>query len=78
MTRNGRPRSGREQRGVVLVVALIFLLLLTLMALAVSGRSLMQDRMAGAMRSALQAQWSAVTALRGAAWECFPGYAVDL
>lgn len=76
MTRNGMPRSGREQRGVVLVVALIFLLLLTLMALAASGRSLMQDRMAGPMRSAMQAQWSAETALRGAEWQLFQGNAV--
>ncbi|AFC86571.1 pilus assembly PilX family protein [Frateuria aurantia] len=76
MTRNGLPRSRREQQGVVLVVALVFLLLLTLMALVASGRSLLQERMAGAMRSAMQAQWSAETALRGAEWQLFQGNAV--
>lgn len=65
-----------QQHGVVLVIALVFLLLLTLMALAASGRSLLQDRMAGAMRSALQAQWSAETALRGAEWQLFQGNVV--
>ncbi len=63
-----RPLAGRAQRGVVLVVALIFLLLLTILALAASGRSLLQERMAGGLRNAQQAQMSADNALRGAEW----------
>lgn len=60
--------SLRAQRGVVLVVALIFLLLLTILAISASGRSLLQERMAGGLRNAQQAQMSAETALRGAEW----------
>lgn len=61
-------RIPRAQRGAVLIVALIFLLLLTLLALSATGRSLLQERMAGGMRNAQQAQMSAQTALRGAEW----------
>ncbi len=56
------------QRGVVLVVALIFLLLLTIIAVAASGRSLLQERMAGGLLNAQRAGMSAQTALRGAEW----------
>lgn len=59
------------QRGVVLVVALIFLLLLTIIAVAASGRSLLQERMAGALLNGQQAEMSAQTALRGAEWALF-------
>lgn len=58
----------RAQRGVVLVVALIFLVLLTIIAISASGRSLLQERMAGGLRNAQLAQMSAETALRGAEW----------
>lgn len=58
--------TGIRQRGAVLIVALVFLLLLTILALAASGRSLLQERMAGALRSAGQADLAADTALRGA------------
>ena len=47
------------QRGVVLVVALIFLLLLTILAISASGRSLLQERMAGGLRNAQLAEQSA-------------------
>lgn len=57
------------QRGAVLVVALIFLILLTILALSASGRSLLQERMAGGLRNAQQATMSANTALRAAEWE---------
>ena len=56
------------QRGVVLVVALIFLLLLSIIAVAASGRSLLQERMAGGLLNAQRAEMSAQTALRGAEW----------
>lgn len=59
----------RAQRGAVLVIALIFLLLLTILAVSASGRSLLQERMAGGLRNAQQAEMSAQTALRGAEWK---------
>jgi type IV pilus assembly protein PilX len=59
----------RTQRGVVLVVALIFLLLLTMLAISASGRSLLQERMAGGLRNAQMAEMAAETALRGAEWK---------
>jgi len=59
----------RAERGAVLIVALIFLLLLTILALSATGRSLLQERMAGGLRNAQQAQMSAQTALRGAEWK---------
>lgn len=62
-------RSVRAQRGAVLVVALIFLILLTILAISASGRSLLQERMAGGLRNAQQAEMSAQTALRGAEWK---------
>lgn len=62
-------QSMRAQRGAVLVVALIFLLLLTILAISASGRSLLQERMAGGLLNAQQAEMSAQTALRGAEWK---------
>ncbi|MFC5741600.1 pilus assembly PilX family protein [Dyella tabacisoli] len=62
-------RSAHAQRGVVLVIALIFLLLLTILAISASGRSLLQERMVGGLRNAQQAEMSADTALRGAEWK---------
>jgi type IV pilus assembly protein PilX len=56
------------QRGVVLVVALIFLLLITILAIAASGTSLMQLRLTGGLRSSQLADFGAESALRGAEW----------
>jgi type IV pilus assembly protein PilX len=61
------PQRAR-QRGAVLVVALIFLILLTLLAIGASSGSLLQQRMVAATRSAQLASLSADTALRGAEW----------
>jgi type IV pilus assembly protein PilX len=61
-------RPAQLQRGAVLVVALIFLLLFTILAISASGRSILQEGMAGALRNAGQADLSAETALRGAEW----------
>ena len=61
------PQRGR-QRGAVLLVALIFLILLTLLAIGASSGSLLQQRMVAATRSAQLASLSADTALRGAEW----------
>lgn len=69
---NKRPpmqASRHAQRGAVLVVALIFLILLTILAISASGRSLLQERMAGGLHNAQQAEMSAQTALRGAEWK---------
>ena len=63
-----RGSSARSQRGLVLVVALIFLILLTVLAIGASGRSLLQERMAGGLRNAQQAVMSADSAVRGAEW----------
>ncbi len=70
--RLGRWRSStapHAQRGVVLVVALIFLLLMTILAVSASGRSLLQERMVGGLRNAQQAQIGAEAAIRGAEWK---------
>lgn len=61
------PRRARE-RGVILLVALIFLILLTLLAIGASSGSLLQQRMVAATRSAQLATMSGDTALRGAEW----------
>lgn len=61
------PQRGR-QRGAVLLVALIFLILLTLLAIGASSGSLLQQRMVAATRSAQLASLGADTALRGAEW----------
>lgn len=61
------PRRVRE-RGVILLVALIFLVLLTLLAIGASSGSLLQQRMVAATRSAQLAVLSGNTALRGAEW----------
>lgn len=53
----------------MLILALIFMLLLTILAIGASGRSLLQERMAGGLRNAQQAQMSAEAALRGAEWK---------
>jgi type IV pilus assembly protein PilX len=58
-----------RQRGFALVMALIFLLLITLLAVSASQRSLLQQRMAGNLRNAQQARMSAETALRGAEYK---------
>ncbi|HEY9130491.1 MAG TPA: PilX N-terminal domain-containing pilus assembly protein [Dyella sp.] len=69
LARSLKPHGGlRQQQGMVLVVALIFLLLLTILAISASGRSLLQERMVGGLRNVQQAQLSAETALRGAEW----------
>lgn len=57
------------QRGAVLVVALVFLLLLTILAISASGRSLLQERMVGGLRNAQLSQMGAEAALRGAEWK---------
>lgn len=62
------PTHAGRQRGAVLVVALIFLLLITILAVSASGTSLMQLRLAGGLRSSQLADFGAESALRGAEW----------
>lgn len=67
-----RPRPNppriRTQRGAALLVALVFLVLLTILALSASGTSLLQQKMVSATRNAQLAEWGAESALRGAEW----------
>ncbi len=63
-----RLPAPHANRGAVLVIALIFLLLLTILAMSSSGRSLLQERMAGSLRNAQQAQMAAENALRAGEW----------
>lgn len=70
-------RFPHRQRGVVLVIALIFLLLITILAIAASGTSLMQLRLAGGLRSSQMADFGAESALRGAEWRLWTASNVD-
>lgn len=64
------PLSSRTRaRGAVLLVALIFLILLTLLAIGASSGSLLQQKMVGATRSSQLAMMSGESALRGGEWE---------
>jgi len=63
-----RGKASDAQRGAVLIVALIFLLLLTMLALSATGRSLLQVHMAGSLRNAQLAEMSANNAVRGGEW----------
>lgn len=68
--RNSNPSFSARgaQRGVVLVLALIFLLLITILAVSSSGTSLLQQRLVGGLRSSQVADMGAESALRGAEW----------
>jgi type IV pilus assembly protein PilX len=67
--RNASSRSLRKQQGLALAMALIFLLLITMLAMGASHHALLQQRMAGSLRNAQQARMSAETALRGAEYK---------
>ena len=54
-----------RQRGAVLLVAMIFLVLLTVLALTASSTSIMQERMTGGLRNRQMALMGVETALRG-------------
>jgi len=59
-----------RQRGAVLFVALIFLILLTLLGLAASGNSILQERMTGGVRNRQLALMGAESGARGANRRC--------
>lgn len=63
------PRKPYSPRGFALLMALIFLVLMSLLAITASRHALLQERMAGSLRNALQARMSAETALRGAEYK---------
>ncbi len=54
-----------RQQGAVLFVALVFLILLTLIALTASGTSILQEKMTGGMRNRQLGLMGAESALRG-------------
>lgn len=55
----------QAQRGAVLFVALVFLLLLTLLGIAASSTSILQEKMTGSMRNRQLGLMGAESALRG-------------
>ncbi len=61
-------RAPRAQRGAVLIVALIFLLLITILAMSASGSSLLQLKLVGGLRNSQMADFGAESAARGAEW----------
>ena len=54
-----------RQRGAVLFVALIFLILITLLALTATGTSILQEKMTGGMRNGQLAMMGSESGLRG-------------
>lgn len=60
-----KARSFRRQRGVVLFLAMIFLVLLTILAVTASSTSVMQERMTGGMRNLQLGLMGAESAVRG-------------
>lgn len=61
-----RPSALHHQRGAVLFVALIMMVLLTLLGLTATSTSVLQERMTGGMRSGQMALMGAESGLRGA------------
>lgn len=59
------PVSRRAQRGAALFLAMIFLVLLAVLALAASSTSIMQERMTGGLRNDQLGLMGAESALRG-------------
>ncbi|MBA8883880.1 pilus assembly PilX family protein [Dokdonella fugitiva] len=55
----------RHQRGAVLFVALVFLILITLLALTATGTSILQEKMTGGMRNRQLGLMGSESALRG-------------
>lgn len=72
-----RMAIARRERGAVLVVALVFLMLLTLLSITAASHSLLQQRMAGGLRDAQQAEMGAEAALRGAEWRLWTASATS-
>jgi type IV pilus assembly protein PilX len=67
--RHSLPLTSRRQGGSVLLTALVFLVLLTLLAMGMSRAGLLQQRLAGALRQGQLAMDAAESALRGVEWQ---------
>lgn len=65
--RSSSFHPGRE-RGAVLFVSLVFLVLITLLALTATSTSILQERMTGGVHNSQLALMGAETTLRGAEW----------
>jgi type IV pilus assembly protein PilX len=65
--RSNSFHAGRE-RGAVLFVSLVFLVLITLLALTATSTSILQERMTGGVHNSQLALMGAETTLRGAEW----------
>jgi type IV pilus assembly protein PilX len=63
--RTFRITYGRRQHGAVLFVALVFLILVTLLALTATSTSILQEKMTGGMRNQQLGLMGAESALRG-------------
>lgn len=61
----GSAASAQHQRGAILFVALIFLILLTLLALTATGTSILQEKMTGNLRNNQLGMMGAESAARG-------------
>lgn len=59
------PNTRHRMSGAVLFVALIFLILITLLALTATSTSILQEKMTGGMRNQQLGQMGAESALRG-------------
>lgn len=68
MTMRNRLSIPHRQRGAVLFVALVFLVLLTLLGLTASSTSILQERMTGGLHNNQLSLMGAETALRGVEW----------
>ena len=60
--------QARRERGAVLFVALVFLVLITLLALTAASTSVLQERMTGGLRNNQLALMGAESGLRGVEW----------
>ncbi len=65
LTHRSFERSPSDQRGAVLFIALIMLVLITLLALAASSSSILQEKMVGGLRNQQLSAMGADSALRG-------------
>jgi len=67
-SRLSKLSSLHHERGAVLFVALVFLILITLLGLTATSSSILQERMTGGLHNGQLALMGAETALRGEEW----------
>lgn len=66
MSRRAPRVAAKQQRGAVLFIALVFLLLLTMLALTAAKTSVLEEKMTGGLRNGTLADAGAESALRAA------------